>query len=233
MTVTTVELKLTRQYKSEIPPTPPQIQARVSTLLRIGLLHGLPFLTVACEEEKVLRSSVREKYSLNPLILLSTFNPITTNKSTVMAGLAPEGSQYDSRQYRNKMNELLSEEGKDFFTSYDQVFDAFDKMGLTENLLRGIYAYDFEKPSAIQQRGIVPFCKGLDVIQQAQPGLCSGGSNDPCCWCPRCCWDPGRVFDMLRRQSLHADNIRMFVLDEADEMLSRDFKDQTFSLSDL
>jgi len=25
-----------------------------------------------------------------------------------------------------------------------------------------------EKPSAIQQRGIVPFCKGLDVIQQAQ-----------------------------------------------------------------
>jgi len=37
---------------------------------------------------------------------------------------------------------------------------------------------------------------------------------------------PGRVFDMLRRQSLRADNIRMFVLDEADEMLSRGFKDQ-------
>ena len=38
----------------------------------------------------------------------------------------------------------------------------------------------FEKPSAIQQRGIVPFCKGLDVIQQAQSGtgktatFCSG-----------------------------------------------------------
>lgn len=68
-------------------------------------------------------------------------------------------------------------------------------MGLAENLLRGIYAYGkfqsyilfycfcfsylkmelctlsgFEKPSAIQQRGIVPFCKGLDVIQQAQSG---------------------------------------------------------------
>nr|XP_027190138.1 eukaryotic initiation factor 4A-13-like [Cicer arietinum] len=27
---------------------------------------------------------------------------------------------------------------------------------------------DFERPSAIQQRGIFPFCKGLDVIQQAQ-----------------------------------------------------------------
>lgn len=28
----------------------------------------------------------------------------------------------------------------------------------------------FEKPSAIQQKGIVPFGKGLDVIQQAQSG---------------------------------------------------------------
>jgi translation initiation factor 4A len=37
---------------------------------------------------------------------------------------------------------------------------------------------------------------------------------------------PGRVFDMLRRQSLHPDCIKMFVLDEADEMLSRGFKDQ-------
>lgn len=37
---------------------------------------------------------------------------------------------------------------------------------------------------------------------------------------------PGRVFDMLRRQSLRADYIKMFVLDEADEMLSRGFKDQ-------
>nr|GEX68838.1 initiation factor eIF4A-15 [Tanacetum cinerariifolium] len=33
---------------------------------------------------------------------------------------------------------------------------------------------------------------------------------------------PGCVFDMLRRQSLRSDYIKMFVLDEADEMLSRD-----------
>ncbi|KAG2296979.1 hypothetical protein Bca52824_043648 [Brassica carinata] len=72
-------------------------------------------------------------------------------------------------------------EGQDeFFTSYDEVYESFDGMGLQENLLRGIYAYGFEKPSAIQQRGIVPFCKGLDVIQQAQSGtgktatFCSG-----------------------------------------------------------
>lgn len=29
-------------------------------------------------------------------------------------------------------------------------------MNLKEDLLRGIYAYGFEKPSAIQQRAIVP-----------------------------------------------------------------------------
>lgn len=37
---------------------------------------------------------------------------------------------------------------------------------------------------------------------------------------------PGRVYDMLRRHSLRPDSIKMFVLDEADEMLSRGFKDQ-------
>jgi superfamily II DNA/RNA helicase len=39
-----------------------------------------------------------------------------------------------------------------------------------EELLRGIYAYGFEKPSAIQQRAIVPCIKGCDVIAQAQSG---------------------------------------------------------------
>ena len=32
-------------------------------------------------------------------------------------------------------------------------------MDLKEELLRGIYAYGFEKPSAIQQRAIVPCIK--------------------------------------------------------------------------
>jgi translation initiation factor 4A len=185
-------------------------------------------------------------------------------------------------------------------------------MGLQENLLRGIYAYGmygvgsvllllpgnwysshiviffcigFEKPSAIQQRGIVPFCKGLDVIQQAQSGtgktatFCSGILQQLDYGLVECqalvlaptrelaqqiekvmralgdylgvkvhacvggtsvredqrilasgvhvvVGTPGRVFDMLRRQSLRPDNIKMFVLDEADEMLSRGFKDQ-------
>ena len=48
--------------------------------------------------------------------------------------------------------------------------DSFDDMDLREELLRGIYAYGFEKPSAIQARAILPSCTGRDVIAQAQSG---------------------------------------------------------------
>jgi translation initiation factor 4A len=37
---------------------------------------------------------------------------------------------------------------------------------------------------------------------------------------------PGRVFDMMKKGFLKADYLRVFVLDEADEMLSRGFKTQ-------
>ncbi|XP_028074209.1 eukaryotic initiation factor 4A-15-like isoform X2 [Camellia sinensis] len=209
-----------------------------------------------------------------------------------MAGLAPEGSQFDGRQYDTKMNELLSANGQDFFTSYDEVYDSFDSMGLQENLLQGIYACGFEKPSAIQQRGIVPFIKGLDVIQQAQSGtgktatFCSGILQQldyglvecqalvlaPTCVLAQqiekvmralgeflgvkvhaCVGGTsvredkrillggvhvvvgtvGRVFDMLKRQSLRPDYIKMFVLDDADELLSRGFKDQIYDIFQL
>lgn len=51
-----------------------------------------------------------------------------------------------------------------------EVIPSFDEMPLHTNLLRGIYSYGFEKPSAIQQRAIVPFIKGGDIIAQAQSG---------------------------------------------------------------
>lgn len=47
-----------------------------------------------------------------------------------------------------------------------------------------MFRIGFEKPSAIQQKGIVPFTKGLDVIQQAQSGtgktatFCAGILNN-------------------------------------------------------
>ena len=41
---------------------------------------------------------------------------------------------------------------------------------------------------------------------------------------------PGRVYDMLCRRHLRASHIKVFVLDEADEMLSRGFKDQIYEI---
>lgn len=45
-------------------------------------------------------------------------------------------------------------------SNWNQIVDSFDEMNLREALLRGIYAYGFEKPSAIQQRAIIPCIKG-------------------------------------------------------------------------
>ncbi|WFD34133.1 RNA helicase [Malassezia cuniculi] len=58
------------------------------------------------------------------------------------------------------------------FESSEEVTIAptFDSLGLKDDLLRGIYAYNFEKPSAIQQRAILPIIRGRDVIAQAQSG---------------------------------------------------------------
>uniref|UniRef100_A0A8C6XWT6 RNA helicase n=1 Tax=Naja naja TaxID=35670 RepID=A0A8C6XWT6_NAJNA len=45
-------------------------------------------------------------------------------------------------------------------SNWNEIVDSFDDMNLSESLLRGIYAYGFEKPSAIQQRAILPCIKG-------------------------------------------------------------------------
>eukprot|EP00754_Rhynchopus_humris_P014020 Rhum_TRINITY_DN14363_c0_g1::Rhum_TRINITY_DN14363_c0_g1_i1::g.84526::m.84526/K03257/EIF4A; translation initiation factor 4A len=57
-----------------------------------------------------------------------------------------------------------------------KVCPSFDEMPLHTNLLRGIYSYGFEKPSAIQQRAIIPFIKGGDLIAQAQSGTGKTGA---------------------------------------------------------
>jgi len=41
---------------------------------------------------------------------------------------------------------------------------------------------------------------------------------------------PGRVYDMINRQALSLKSMKLFVLDEADEMLSRGFKDQIYDI---
>jgi translation initiation factor 4A len=147
----------------------------------------------------------------------------------------------------------------------------------------------FERPSAIQQRAIVPVIKGHDVIAQAQSGTgktatfsisilqkldlnvrgtqalilaptrelaqqiqkvvvalgdymnitsmaCVGGTNVREDMkkleegCQVVVGTPGRVFDMLNRGALKAGTIKLFCLDEADEMLSRGFTEQIYDI---
>ncbi len=167
---------------------------------------------------------------------------------------------------------------------------SFDDMGLPMELLRGIYAYGFEKPSAIQQRAIKPLMDGRDTIAQAQSGTgktaafgigtlasidcsdprtqaiilaptrelatqtykvilglgeyCTGFTAHVCVGGLSVREDmsklqrgvhvvvgtPGRVFDLINRRSLYTDAVKLFVLDEADEMLSAGFKDQIYDI---
>jgi len=41
---------------------------------------------------------------------------------------------------------------------------------------------------------------------------------------------PGRVFDMIKRRHLRTRNIKMLVLDEADELLNKGFMDQIYDV---
>jgi translation initiation factor 4A len=174
-------------------------------------------------------------------------------------------------------------------SNWDEAIETFDGLDLPEELLRGIYAYGFEKPSAIQQRAIKPTMLGRDLIAQAQSGTgktatfaigtlakldtskqecqslilaptrelaqqiqkvvialgdymkvevhaCVGGTavRDDIRTLQAgvnvVVGTPGRVYDMINRRALRLDSIRQFFLDEADEMLSRGFKDQIYDI---
>ena len=41
-------------------------------------------------------------------------------------------------------------------TNYDNVVYTFDDLNLKPNIVRGIFGYGYESPSAIQQRAILP-----------------------------------------------------------------------------
>ncbi len=53
-------------------------------------------------------------------------------------------------------------------SSYE--INTWDELDLNPKLLRGIFAYGFEKPSPIQQKAIKPIILGKDVVAQAQSG---------------------------------------------------------------
>jgi superfamily II DNA/RNA helicase len=55
---------------------------------------------------------------------------------------------------------------------YDSSYEikSWDELNICPKLLRGIFAYGFEKPSPIQQKAISHIIKGKDVVAQAQSG---------------------------------------------------------------
>ena len=56
------------------------------------------------------------------------------------------------------------------FDSSEQQIFTWEELNIEPNILRGIFAHGFEKPSPIQQRAIKPVIQGRDVIAQAQSG---------------------------------------------------------------
>merc|ERR1712048_705398 len=201
------------------------------------------------------------------------------------------GIETPQSQAPRRVIETDDEEAKLVFETSEEVkiTRSFESMKLREDLIRGIFAYGFEKPSAIQQRAIMPIMKGRDVIAQAQSGTgktatfsisalqqvdtrlretqvlvlsptrelagqiqkvmlaigdymsiqchaCIGGTNIG--------EDirkldygqhivsgtPGRVFDMIKRRNLRTRSIKLFILDESDEMLNKGFKEQIYDV---
>ncbi len=65
---------------------------------------------------------------------------------------------------------ILKTPPTNFLLTLPPPLTSFDDMKLKPDLLRGVYAYGFERPSAIQERAIMPICTGRDVIAQAQSG---------------------------------------------------------------
>jgi len=204
--------------------------------------------------------------------------------------MADQDPQQENLQENRSKEMQTTQEGDTIVQcNYTKVVTSFDSMELKEDLLRGIYAYGFEKPSAIQQRGILPIIAGNDTIAQAQSGTGktatfsiatlqkvekSNKMNQALILAPtrelaqqickviRSLGDflgitshaciggtlvrddvraltggkqivvgtPGRVYDMIQRRVLNLDHTRLFILDEADEMLSRGFKDQIYDI---
>ena len=170
-------------------------------------------------------------------------------------------------------------------TNWTEQVSSFDDMDLKEDLLRGIFAYGFEKPSEIQQLAIKPTIQGRDIIAQARSGTGKTGTfgisvleridttlNEPqaLILAPTrelvdqittviqsignflnvkvegfvggkatrddiiklktgvhvIVGTPGRIEDLINKNVLKLDLMKMFVLDEADEMLSKGFIEQ-------
>ena len=67
-------------------------------------------------------------------------------------------------------------ENSDTVQADPKVYESFDEMGLSDEIIRGIYSYGFETPSKIQQVAIVPMSKNNDILAQSQSGTGKTGA---------------------------------------------------------
>ncbi|GKY93352.1 hypothetical protein MPSEU_000302800 [Mayamaea pseudoterrestris] len=84
----------------------------------------------------------------------------------------PKHHDYESKKRHYTSSDASSKRSKPSSSSSSDTApcSTFDAMQLKPDLLKGIYAYGFETPSAIQQRAIRPIVRGRDVIAQSQSG---------------------------------------------------------------
>ena len=73
-------------------------------------------------------------------------------------------------------NEKVYEYGNYYTNEEIKNFDTFEELNLSENTLKGIYAFGFEKPSQIQQKAIRPVIDGRSLIAQSQSGTGKTGT---------------------------------------------------------
>ena len=59
---------------------------------------------------------------------------------------------------------------KEQLAEAETIISTWEELNIDEQILRGIYASGYERPSPIQQRAIVPILNKRDVIAQAQSG---------------------------------------------------------------
>lgn len=52
----------------------------------------------------------------------------------------------------------------------EEQINKFEELEISKDLLRGIFGKGWQKPSAIQKKGIMPIIRGRDCIAQAQSG---------------------------------------------------------------
>lgn len=71
--------------------------------------------------------------------------------------------------------EKLDSSSSDLENYYDEI-NNWDDLDINKDLLRGIYAYGFEKPSPIQKKAIKPIMEKRDLIAQAQSGTGKTGT---------------------------------------------------------